>query len=843
MKLTFIGGSDEIGASSTHIEIANKQILIDAGIRHHDRSGERIPAFAGISKKLDAIILTHAHLDHSGALPVVAQSYPNVPIYLTAPTLGIVSILLQDAAKIMDMGLKVDGEMPLYSLKEIDNTLCNCRPISFDSPLIISQDLQVTFKPAGHILGAASVLLESSEGSCVISGDIHASDQITVPGLTLPATKPDVMVIESTYGGKQHASRALEETRLIERIKQVVENKGSVLIPAFAVGRSQELILLVSRAIERGALPKVPILVDGMVKGVCSVYSSYEHLLTPWLRNRIKSKGNPFFFEGGAAIPIYDFQTRKEAARLRPAIIISSSGMLTPGSPSSYYASELAADPKCLIAISGYQDEESPGRKLLELAEKGSGELETISGSTSLKCKIETFSFSAHSDGHQLKQELESVAPKKVVLVHGAGQARQQLAESISQSGFKDIYLPALGGEIEIAGKKTKRSQITFSEPSTVQEIIHQPSQLQTTLLQVPDLFEIAAGLLARDGQGRTYTIPEILSFAGYLPTEICESLVEQMASTLKLKTSPFVVAKSKKSYRLRTIDGNRIWRPTNNNPLDIEKAIREEFKLEKGLYKIGTNFQKRSILLRFHFPKAIIQQYADTIEKLQQLFDIQISIHPEPHQEALAQLVLELIPEEWMPAKPSIHLDTDTVKVKVLKSVDEDKISEKFKEKTGYTLLIESLQTSDLSNKDLTSANNANVKRLEINSAFAKIREIFQDQPHKPLRLSLKNGSIEATFITPEIGTQYLQLLNKLGQEIGYLITIRNTPDQQSLQEAIRKIVPSEWGLFDNPSFQLREKTVVVKVANKLVAKIQPQAIVDQFSQATAWKLVIAHR
>jgi predicted metal-dependent RNase len=485
MKLRFLGGADEIGASSTLVEIAGKRLLVDCGIRHHERGGERIPALAGIEGRLDAIILTHAHLDHSGSLPVVAQSYPNVPIYLTTPTLGIVSTLLNDALKIMQMGAVADGEVPIYTAQQIDQAFMACRPIGFDEVIKIGGDLELTFRRAGHILGAGSAFLQSSEGSIVMSGDIHALDQITVPALTIPANKPDIFVIESTYGDKRHASRALEEQRLIDRIREVVENQGTVLIPAFAVGRSQELILLVSRAIEQGKLPEVPLFIDGMVKQVCGIYNSYPQLLSPWLARRIQHRGNGFF-AADFIKPIYDFKTRAEVAKVRPGVIISSSGMLTVGSPSSFYAAELAQDPRCLIAISGYQDEESPGRHLLELARKGGGTIATATGETMLQCKIEAFSFSAHSDSHQMLTELQMSAPRRIVLVHGEGNSRKKLANTLQSVGFKDIFLPNSGAELEVIGKQSRRSQVAITQKAAAPP---QPNSLQTNSLQ-PDALQ-----------------------------------------------------------------------------------------------------------------------------------------------------------------------------------------------------------------------------------------------------------------------------------------------------------------------------------------------------------------
>ena len=144
MRLTFLGGADEIGASATLVEIGGARLLVDAGLRQRPRAGERIPALAGLGAKPDAVLLTHAHLDHSGALPVAAQSFPDTPIFMTRPTLDIIGILLQDSAKIMALGEQ--GDLPLYGAAEIGNCLAACRAVPFDFRLPVAARVEVTFR-------------------------------------------------------------------------------------------------------------------------------------------------------------------------------------------------------------------------------------------------------------------------------------------------------------------------------------------------------------------------------------------------------------------------------------------------------------------------------------------------------------------------------------------------------------------------------------------------------------------------------------------------------------------------------------------------------------------------
>ncbi len=875
MKIKFLGGADEIGSSCSLLHIGTTKILVDCGMRHHERAGERIPALSEIGNKLDAIILTHAHLDHSGALPVVASSYPNTPIYLTQPTLAIVSVLLLDSLKIMQLGLTADGEVPIYGLPQIEAALSACRPTAFNTKFKIN-DVEITFRPAGHILGAASVVIESDEGSIVMSGDVHGIDQITIPGLIVPHQKPDIFVIESTYGDKLHASRALEEKRLIERIKQVVEGKGSVIIPAFAVGRSQELILLVSRAIEKGELPKVPLYIDGMVKNVCGVYSSFPYLMTNWLQRRIKDKGNPFFQQNGIVTAVSDPKTRKDVAKERPSVVISSSGMVTVGSPSSFYATEFAKDPRCLIALSGYQDEESPGRRMLELAEKGGGKLPTSTGEVALSCAIEKFSFSAHSDAYQVTSELQASQPRRVVLVHGDGGAREALAKHLSTLGFKNIHLPNLGGEVEIAGRKEKRSQVAFSakdngkdtnqntnqeinqnisNSSDVDEQINSTSEEQTGILlatngslQIEHLTPLAEKLAVRDKDSRAYTITEILISAGYEPNQINSSELERVKIILKSKKSPFSQDKSSKLvWRLRLLPGNRIaTKKANFTDQDVSNIVKKAFASEPTLYKVGINKPTRSVTIRFYFPKPILARHKETLEQLTEQTGWLMEIADSVHQEELSKLALSLIPAQWEAKSVSFILDKEIVAVKA-NTFDQkvlDEINKTFEQKTAFKLEIQVPKVVVINSITINadgSTSQAVKQRLEINAAYAKVKEEFSKEPHQLLKVGLKGEALELTFITPEIGKRYEKLMNGIGNEIGYTLVVRQNPDQNKLQQTVKDLLPNEWFLAGEPSINLAKQEISIKPLSKLTIDTQDiLKLKQEFFDQTGWQLLM---
>lgn len=231
-----------------------------------------------------------------------------------------------------------------------------------------------------------------------------------------------------------------------ETVAGVVANGGKVPSPAFAVGRAQEVLLL-SRAMQRRRIPTVPVYADGMVRSVCGAYGSFPEAVQPALRRRIDKVGDPFF-TGTPLIPIGSPSERPAVLSGPPACIVASSGMLS-GGPSQYYAAELAKGAANLIALTGYQDEESPGRKLLDLADGKATEIPLGGERIRVSCGIAKYSLSAHADGQQVSGLLSALSPRAVVLVHGEGDSRPKLAQTLRGVARDGVYLPSMGQTLE----------------------------------------------------------------------------------------------------------------------------------------------------------------------------------------------------------------------------------------------------------------------------------------------------------------------------------------------------------------------------------------------------------
>lgn len=444
MNLHFFGGANEVGASSTLIEIESVRILVDAGIRMGPGQDAQLPdltALEGLGMP-DAVLLTHAHTDHTGALPALECLLPaGVPTYCTPATKAITRVLLEDAVKRQRRGGEQQGPEPLYPPEAVSAALERMVDVSWREPVpICGGALTATWIPAGHILGAAMIYIEGKQESLLMTGDVSVANQRTLPNLNVPTwCKPDVMVMESTYGDRRHEKREAQEHALAQDVAETIAAGGKVLIPTFAVGRSQEVLLVLKRAMQRNWVPEFPVYVDGMVRKVNQVYSDFSAELTSSLRRNVE-RGEALFYSE----KIQQVSSREESDRVlsgEPCCIVASSGMLV-GGMSSYYAGHLVQDAKNLIAITGYQAEGTPGRALER------ERVWTLDDGTSVNvtCKVKSYSLSAHADKQELTGLVQQVQPGKLFLVHGDDAAREALAEAVRSAVTNvDVTLPENG--------------------------------------------------------------------------------------------------------------------------------------------------------------------------------------------------------------------------------------------------------------------------------------------------------------------------------------------------------------------------------------------------------------
>jgi Cft2 family RNA processing exonuclease len=428
MEITVLGGGSEIGASCLHIQMDETSLIIDAGMRMH---GENVLPMLGLLEDLskpDAILVTHAHADHIGALPVLHALYPDVIVYATPPTADLMQIMMKDSFKILtEQSCLMESLMP-YTAEQMATFLQHINRLPANGMLNIG-GLKVMAYRAGHIVGAVMFLIESADESLLVTGDISFSGARTIPGAKVPQhIKPDVVVMESTYGNRLHTDRHTEEKRLAENVAATIEAGGFALVPAFALGRAQEVLLILQDYMDRGLIASFPIYVDGLVTPISQIYRSYPHYLKGPVAHRIRKNGDAFL-TAGRCIAVKP-EDRKEIVNGKPACIVASSGMLT-GGASAWYAQQLVTDKKNAVFITGYQDEESPGRKLLALADGTESTMDINGTSYQVNCRVDKFGLSAHADANEMTRFIETLDPTYTLLVHGDEEARTSLATQI----------------------------------------------------------------------------------------------------------------------------------------------------------------------------------------------------------------------------------------------------------------------------------------------------------------------------------------------------------------------------------------------------------------------------
>lgn len=451
-----LGGADEVGASAYLIEIAGRRILVDCGIRV-GRDLEELGPDLGSVERIDAMVLTHAHTDHVGWLPAAVRNYDHFEVYTSPETQDIIPVMLEDSllqlTRLLSFrrekerygGVPPEESFPdPYERTDKDNALLRLRPLEWRQDIGLRGDLRITLFPAGHILGAATVLIEGDGRRVVVSGDFAAFPQRTVVGAAWPEElyRPDLLILESTYGDTNHPSRDGQENRLIEEVSRVVRAGGVALIPCFALGRAQEVLTILSEAMESGAIERFPVWIDGMIQKVNAIYRMHGRL----------SLGEDFhevMTEGWSRDEII---TR---SRQEPCAIVTTSGMLA-GGPGVEYAQRLLTNGNNRLFFVGYLDEESPGRKLMRLGsarpqdryveiQDEYGEAVRIQAAAPAR-KVQ---LSAHSDQQALIESVQVLAPASTVLVHGENSAREGLAERLSEAGW---LVDAAGKRFESEG-------------------------------------------------------------------------------------------------------------------------------------------------------------------------------------------------------------------------------------------------------------------------------------------------------------------------------------------------------------------------------------------------------
>ena len=813
MRLHVLGGGDEVGASMLLLESEAGNVVVDCGIRMGGGAASQTPDLAAVEGvDLDAILVTHAHLDHTGALPLLHAARPEVPVFCTAPTAALMRVLLLDAVKIMEDRLQREQELPLYPVEAVSALLGRINEVPLGGAVRFGEKERLAARvlPGGHILGAAMVELSGPGMSALVTGDISLADQHTVPGLAFPPQGSGLVVAESTYGGRMHSDRKAEENRFIAKAREVMAREGKLVVPAFALGRAQELLLILIRAMRREELPPVPVWADGMVRNVCQVYSRFEHNLPPFARKLSAKHGNPFFGVLENVRQVADQKQRDEILAGGPCIVIASSGMLT-GGASVFYARRLAGGAENCIAITGYQDEEAPGRRLLELASGESDSLMIDNAAVAVKCEVAKYALSAHIDGFSLLQFVSRLAPDDVVWVHGDGGAREWLHENCRTGRSR---LVRNGEVVEVSGKARaglrQKRRLGGGEPLS------------------PALAPLLAEALRREGaEARFFTRSQLLD--RWYGVGGWDGETERACLSVLAESNHFEEEQRGKRtvYRLLPEAAALALAARSLGPAPphlVGAAVERLFPPETGMYRAKQFHDEHRVSLCFNFPRKARQEHGALLAALEDETRWKVEVYPQPNLGVLLDKARDLVAAAAFVTKAGFAPETEVVKVKVTAPIDEGvqaRLKGELAAETGYGLEVAVAGTTPGGPSPAVQAVAAGASApMEINAAFQRVTGAFAGAPHRLLKKSRKadhvGAYIELRFVTPEAGANYLELMQRLSAETGWRLVVSPNNTPQELQRLAAEALPEGCTPVGEPKIYAAERRVQVRCVNQ---------------------------
>lgn len=819
MHLYFSGGAMEIGGSCIYIKLAGRNLLLDCGIRQ-SQAKDPLPDFCTIQERggVDAIIISHAHMDHIGALPIISRAYPDAPIYMTLMTADLTRVLLYDSLKVMNSR---EDEIPHYSEQDVLAMLDRIHPVHYQMPFSVFDDFTLTFYPAGHIAGAACVYLVTEEGSLFYSGDFSAFSQRTIEGIRIPKLRPDMAIVESTYGNRLHSNRQVEENRLIELVRECILEKKKILIPAFALGRAQEVLLILRTAIQNHQIPAVPVYVDGMIRDINIMYSRNPTFLKHALGRRILKGNEPFYTKEIQPVTAVQSGNREELlSGSEPLILLSSSGMLT-GGPSAQCARLLAPREDACIIITGYQDEESPGRQLLNLLNDPDEKTLTINGSTvPVRCRIEQVGLSAHGDKTEILSLLERLSSRRIFLVHGNPESIKELGSELAADDHRrQVYLPACGQGYELT-LRGKRKQLTF-RPSHTMQMNRDFS---------PDDEKLLWDYWQEHYPGKAFSLAQIAHiWYGSPVQELPEHMQELFLHSAWFSPNP---------RRLFLFEPNppevvaQALAPKELTIQELEASVQSLFS-GYPYRKLSFHRERRELLMQFDYPDS---QAPDSFQKAAEAFTAdtgwKIRISPSMNHNAALLLLSSLFGSRLL--KTSYYLERKYYSVSLsaedtASSGSDQEAAKLFLETTGWALNINgqtgttfckapSTAPSGSGNDDFFIPSGGTVEPVEQNLALFCIDQTFSSLPHRPDKKSFKNDSsgryLDLAFLSPIIGKRYAETLQTLASQIGWRIRISDRVNQMELMKTAQLLCMSSGiTLVKNPSWLPQEQVVQLKI------------------------------
>lgn len=451
MKLTFLGAAGTVTGSKTLVTHERRQLLVDCGLFQGYKNLRVMnwDPFPFDPTKLDAVVLTHAHLDHSGALPLLVKRGFRGPVFATPSTIDVCGVLLPDSARIQQEDAdyanrhklsKHQPALPLYTEEDAARALRRLKPLPLEQAGEVAMGLQLRLRQAGHILGASSVELTAGGTTVLFSGDLGRPDDVLMRA-PAPIVQADHVVIESTYGDRLHDTRDAEAA-LGDVIRRTATRGGIVVVPAFAVGRAQALLYAIYRLKSRGDIPALPVFLNSpMAIDMTDIYHRHR------AEHRLSDAECAGMCKVATMVRSVE-ESRALNAMTYPAVIVSASGMAT-GGRVLHHLKTLAPDRRNTVVFAGYQAAGTRGARMV------AGESSIRIHGQDIPVRAEVMSLegiSAHADARQIVQWLATAQrpPRRVYLTHGEPGPADTLRQRIERELGWDAYAPRLGQTIEV---------------------------------------------------------------------------------------------------------------------------------------------------------------------------------------------------------------------------------------------------------------------------------------------------------------------------------------------------------------------------------------------------------
>ncbi|MBI4175546.1 MBL fold metallo-hydrolase [Candidatus Berkelbacteria bacterium] len=446
--MTIWGAAQEVTGSCLVVESGPHRFLVDCGMfQGHKFADERNrEPFPFDPKTLDAVFLTHAHLDHAGRLPRLIHDGYHGPIYATGGTRDLAEILYEDAAEIMEDDAERGGLPPLYRPEEIPRVINRFVATAYHDPIPLAGGWEAELWDAGHILGSAIVTLRRGNEEIVVSGDL-GNAPVPILKRTESPDGGSLVIMESTYGDRNHEDAATREHKLQKVVVRTMQNGGVLLIPSFALERTQELLYYFNRLHRQGAIPDVPMFVDSpMAIHATHIFEQHPEL---WSREARKEfQVDDFFDFPGLKLTATREESRAINAVMPPKVIIAGSGMMH-GGRILHHAKRYLTDPRSTLLIIGYQAAGTLGRRLLQ----GAKHIRIHGSPVFVRARVQAIgAFSAHADQEKLLQWLNGFdhQPHQVALVHGETDRMRGLQSAIEHHLRIPTLIPSSGQTLTI---------------------------------------------------------------------------------------------------------------------------------------------------------------------------------------------------------------------------------------------------------------------------------------------------------------------------------------------------------------------------------------------------------